>query len=98
MSGGTFNHMQYQLDQIAADIEDVIYYNDSEELDDWEQKKGVGYSDETIQEFKLGVWYLKQALVYTQRIDWLLAGDDGEETFHKRLKTDLDRLMQNDET
>ena len=45
-----------------------------------------------MQEFKLAVWYLKQALVYTQRIDWLLSGDDGEETFHERLKKDLEKL------
>jgi len=84
--------MQYQLDQIADDIVDVIYYNDSEELDEWEQKKGAGYKEETIQEFKLAVWHLQQALVYAQRIDWLLAGDDGEESFHKRLKEDLEKL------
>jgi len=87
--------VQYQLDQIAADIEDVIYYNDCQDLNEWNEKKGAGYSAETIQEFKLGVWYLKQALVYTQRIDWLLAGDDGEETFHKRLKADLEKINAN---
>lgn len=26
-----------------------------------------------------------------QRIDWLIAGDDGEETFHRRLKEDLEK-------
>jgi hypothetical protein len=92
MSGGTFNYMQYQLDQIVDDIEDVIYYNDSQDLNEWNEKKGAGYSKETIQEFKLGIWYLKQALLYTQRIDWLIACDDGEETFHKRLHEDLERM------
>jgi hypothetical protein len=94
MSGGTFNHMQYQLDQIADDILDVIYYNDSEELDEWEQKKGAGYKEETIQEFKLAVWHLKQALAYAHEIDWLLSGDTGEERFHERLKEKL-RLISN---
>lgn len=92
MSGGFFDHGQYTLDQIAADIEDEIYYNDSEEVNEYNDKKGNGYSEETIQEFKLAVWYLKQAFVYTQRIDWLLSGDDGEETFHERLKKDLEKL------
>ena len=92
MSGGFFNHSQYNLDQISADIEDEIYYNDSEEVNEYNDKRGNGFSEETIQEFKLAVWYLKQAFVYTQRIDWLLSGDDGEETFHERLKKDLEKL------
>jgi hypothetical protein len=92
MSGGFFNHSQYTLDQIATDIEDEIYYNDSEEVNEYNDKRGNGFSEDTIQEFKLAVWYLKQALVYTQRIDWLLSGDDGEQTFHERLKKDLEKL------
>ena len=74
------------------DIEDEIYYNDSEEVNEYNEKRGNGFSEDTMQEFKLAVWYLKQALVYTQRIDWLLSGDDGEETFHERLKKDLEKL------
>ena len=35
---------------------------------------------------------LKKAYVYAQRIDWLLSDDDGEESFHKRLKEELDNL------
>lgn len=53
---------------------------------------GYGYSKETIKEFKKAVKYLKKAQIYAQRIDWLLSGDDGEETFHKRLKEDLEKL------
>lgn len=32
--------------------------------------------------------------IYTQRIDWLLSGDDGEESFHSRLKEELDKLKK----
>jgi len=92
MSGGFFDHSQYTLNQIVTDIEDEIYYNDSEEVNEYNEKRGNGFSEDTMQEFKLAVWYLKQALVYTQRIDWLLSGDDGEETFHERLKKDLEKL------
>ena len=92
MSGGFFDHSQYTLNQIVMDIEDEIYYNDSEEVNEYNEKRGNGFSEDTMQEFKLAVWYLKQALVYTQRIDWLLSGDDGEETFHERLKKDLGKL------
>ena len=92
MSGGFFDHSQYTLNQIVTDIEDEIYYNDSEEVNEYNEKRGNGFSEDTMQEFKLAVWYLKQALVYTQRIDWLLSGDDGEQTFHERLKKDLEKL------
>lgn len=50
------------------------------------------YTPETIQEFKNGIDILKKASVYAQRIDWLISGDDGEDTFHKRLKQDLGKL------
>ena len=92
MSGGFFDYSQYTLNQIVTDIEDEIYYNDSEEVNEYNEKRGNGFSEDTMQEFKLAVWYLKQALVYTQRVDYLLSGDDGEETFHERLKKDLEKL------
>ena len=50
------------------------------------------YSKETIKEFKKGLAILRKAYIYAQRIDWLLSGDDGEESFHKRLKEELDNL------
>jgi hypothetical protein len=50
------------------------------------------YPDEVIAEFKNAYEALRKAEIYAQRIDWLLAGDDGEESFLKRLKTDLEVL------
>lgn len=52
------------------------------------------FSKETIKEFKKGLEILRKAYVYAQRIDWLLSGDDGEESFHRRLKEDLDNLKE----
>lgn len=51
-----------------------------------------GYTEETLAEFRKGIEIMKQAGVYAQRIDWLLSGDDGEESFHERLKEDLEKL------
>lgn len=50
------------------------------------------YTPETIQEFKNGIVVLKRASIYAQRIDWLISGDDSENTFHKRLEQDLGKL------
>lgn len=50
------------------------------------------YQDEVIAEFKNAYEILRKAEIYAQRVDWLLAGDDGEESFIERLKKDLDAL------
>lgn len=78
MSGGRFNYSQYRVLTIAEDIESYLEKNDQ------------ALSEETLREFHSAALYLKKAFVYAQRIDWLLSGDDDEETFHKRLKKDLE--------
>ena len=52
------------------------------------------YPDDVIEEFRKGLDILRKAQVYAQRIDWLISGDDGEESFHRRLKIDLDQLAK----
>ena len=52
------------------------------------------YPDDVIEEFKKGVEILRKAHVYAQRIDWLISCDDSEESFHGRLKEDLDKLAK----
>lgn len=47
---------------------------------------------DVVEEFKKGLKILKMAAIYTQRIDWLLSGDDGEDSFKKRLKEELAEL------
>ena len=51
-----------------------------------------GFSEQTIAEFKKAVQALRIAYIYTQRIDWLVSGDDGEDTFHRKLKLSLANL------
>jgi hypothetical protein len=50
------------------------------------------YPDEVIEEFKNAYSVLRKAEIYAQRIDWLLAGDDGEKSFLERLKEDMEVL------
>ena len=93
MSGGYFDYDQYRINDIAAQVEQLIRNNDEEELNDWGDPIGRHYSKETIEEFSIGLLYLRLASVYAQRIDWLLSGDDGEESFHKRLEEDIDEII-----
>ena len=92
MSGGHFQYKQWEIGNIADEVEQLILTNDSEKKDEWGDRKGYHYSPETIEEFKKGLVLLRQAHVYAQRIDWLVSGDDGEDSFHRRLKNDLEKL------
>jgi len=89
MSGGHFNYEQYKISQIADDIDQLVRDNNSKELNEFGDTKGNNFSEETIAEFRKGIEILKQAYIYAQRIDWLISADDGEDTFHERLKHDL---------
>ena len=51
-----------------------------------------GYSLETLRALRRGVRALRKASVYAQRIDWLLSGDDCEESFKERLGKELKAL------
>ncbi len=85
MSGGHFDSKQHAIENIIEELREVI--SDNNIKDDYGYSND--YSDKTIAEFKKGLEILKQAKVYTQRIDWLLSGDDGEDSFNERLKEDL---------
>ena len=92
MSGGAFNYAQFQLMQMADDIEQHIIINNV--TDEWGNRPD--YSEETLEQFRIAVAKLREAYVYVQRIDYLLCGDDGEDTFHKRLKKDLEAQTNDD--
>jgi len=92
MSGGHFNYKQHHLLDMADDILGQIFDNDSTEKDEWGNNIGNRYSPETIAEFEKAVKALKLAYEYAQRIDWLLSGDDGEDSFHRRLQAQLGEL------
>lgn len=89
MSGGAFDYKQYHIGDIYDDIEIAIKGNDLPKMDSFGYTK---FSPNTIQEFKNACRILRVAEVYAQRIDWLLSGDDGEESFHRRLKEDLSAI------
>lgn len=83
MSGGHFNYDQYKIGYIADSVEQAIRDND---------KDDYPYSEEIISKFKDGIKALRIAEVYAQRIDWLLSGDDGGDSFLERLGEDLAEL------
>lgn len=85
MSGGHFNYRQHDIREIADEVQRLIETNDTEEKDEHGWPLGHGFKEDTIAEFKKGLHHLRLAAIYAQRIDWLVSGDDGEDSFHRRL-------------
>lgn len=98
MSGGHFDYNQYNIGYIADVIQDEIANNDvrpegwNEELDgEWKVQR---HSEKVIEKMQEAVSALRIAETYAQRVDWYLSGDDGEESFLKRLEEDLNKLIK----
>jgi hypothetical protein len=112
MSGGAFDYNQYKIGYIADEVEELIRKNGKEKTKkemkdegwrdpDWyekypEDKFHYKYPDVVIEQFKDAVEILRKAEIYAHRIDWLISGDDGNETFLERLKKDMGKLKNPD--
>lgn len=108
MSGGHWDYLQYRFTDVAEDVKKLIENNGKEKTerelteDSWrdsewyekypEDKFHYRYSDEIIEKFKEGLKHIELAHIYMQRLDWLLSGDDGDESFISRLEDDLKKL------
>lgn len=104
MSGGRFDYIQYRITDIIESIQEELdsqgklrYDVNEEYRKDFyksypEDKFNYTYPEDIQAEFLLAIKLLKVAQTYAQRIDWLLSGDDGEESFRRRLKEELDQL------
>ena len=102
MSGGAFEYNQYKIRQIWEIIQNELDKQGKEkQVQFWEKEYydkypearfEKFYGDDVQQIFKDGIEALKKAEIYTNRIDWFLSGDDGEDSLVSRLKSDLDKL------
>ena len=108
MSGGHWDYIQYRFTDVTKDIEKLIEKNGQPKTEEdlkeeswhdtnWyekypEDRNHYQYPDAVIEEFKKGYWILRKAAIYAQRIDWLLSGDDGEESFLSRLEENLKKI------
>ena len=85
MSGAHFNYAQRHISDIAESIAEYLKHNK------------YGYSYETRARFRQSIHILRLAAIYAQRIDWLLSGDDSEESFRIRLEEDYNKLLDQTE-
>jgi len=89
MSGGYFEYNQWRVEELAEDIDRVItrsnkFIDNPPDKDDYQHC--YVYTPETLTKFAEARDMLMRAAKMAQRVDWLLSGDDSEETFHKRWK------------
>lgn len=84
MSGGHFQYQQYRLDDMADTIDRMIENNDSTEPDEYGFKTGRHYPPDIIARFRETRDALKRVAAMVQRVDWLVSGDDGEDSFRQR--------------
>ena len=101
MSGGHFEYKQYLFREFADTVERELNKQgkdkDKEVLwgsDDYykaypQDLKYPTYSVNIQKRFREAIAIFKIAEIYATRIDWLLSGDDGEETFIERLLQEL---------
>ena len=95
MSNGHFDYNPNRIGYIADEVKELIASNNDNSINSWGDTVGRFYSEETIAEFRNGLHYLRLAQIYAQRIDCLVSCDDGEESFHSRLREELEQYWQN---
>lgn len=83
MSGGSLDYFCFTFDSPIERIAKEIK---------WGKNK---WTPETLEEFQKAVKYLKIAQIYSQRVEWLLSGDNGEDSFIERLNEELEELENN---
>lgn len=99
MSGGHFDYKQYEISRIADEIEQLIEINGKKregKVESWEELHHYEYPPKVIQKFREAVLHLRVAQAYAHRVDWLVSGDDGEESFLRRLNDDLAKIDKSD--
>lgn len=82
MSGGYWDYFQYRISSVLEEIE----LNETEEYCD--------YAD-LERDINILKHHLELAKIYMHRLDWLISADDGVESYHTRLKEDLEIYFKN---
>ena len=86
MSGGRFDYKQYDIYRIINSIESILKGEEDKEFD----AETIDVDNNNVKEkLEEALIILQAAFIYTQRIDWLLSGDDDEKAFFKRFIQDF---------
>jgi hypothetical protein len=97
MSGGHFDYQQYRIEDIARSIDELIESNDNDSVNEYSDRLGFKYPHEIIEKFKETSHTLRQAADMAQRVDWLVSGDNGEDSFLTRWEKEVRPYWQKPE-
>ena len=84
MSGGRFGYLQFQFGEIVESIRSTIANNDLDGKDEWGGTIGWHLPPDIIAKFAETADAVERAAKMVTRVDWLLSGDDGEDSFRRR--------------
>jgi hypothetical protein len=93
MSGGHFEYLQYRISDIAEEIQRLIDSNEDSTMNEWGETNGRFYSATVIGRFREAVLALRRAQIMAHRVDWLVSGDDGEDSFLSRWDEELRQAL-----
>jgi len=98
-------YQQWRFNDIADSIEQEVFKSGKpipeNRWDHWdrqyykehpEEAVNYAYPEPVLRRFEEAVYALKRAAIYAQRTDYLICGDDGEESFEERLQKELAEL------
>ena len=83
MSGGYFDYNQYRLQEMIDELE-----KREERIRQLDEDAYDFLTEDMIEDAKV---IAKLAQIFIHRVDWLLSGDDGPETFKERIKEDFSK-------
>jgi len=86
VSGGHFNYKQHHIEDIADEIARIVKDEEKRDITD------RYYEPASLDAMKEACKVLLKAEVYARRIDWLVSGDDSDETFAKLLHKELSEV------
>ncbi len=95
MSGGAFDYKQHTLQDLIDDMNTLIERLDKEPIDSFEcnsLKNFVKNPDDLKNKIRENIGYLKRAFLFTNSLDWLIGGDDGEEKFYEKLDVEMKKI------
>ena len=95
MSGGAFDYKQHTLQDLIDDMNTLIERLDKEPIDSFEcnsLKNFVKNPDDLKNKIRENIGYLKRAFLFTNSLDWLISGDDGEEKFYEKLDVEMKKI------
>ncbi len=95
MSGGHFDYVEHRIEEAAREVERIIRVNgNTYPRDNYGEpsRPEYHYPPDIIARFKEAALTLNRAAAMLRRVDYLICGDDGEESFRRRWVEEVESI------